>query len=152
MRKMLSISIGETVKTGSALPAGSLDSGDFVQAPSSTDSVRIVPARIGSLRCFISPYPCDPAKILLLLLKKPRRGFHDARPQSRALALGIFGSEVFEVRHAKGAAQRVDVEIHVPAPLIVKRAEQKRPDRASLGATEPLQFPDVRQEILELFG
>ena len=56
---MLSISIGETVKIGSALPAGSLDSGDFVQAPSSIDSIRIVPARIESLYCFISPYPCD---------------------------------------------------------------------------------------------
>ena len=57
MREILSRSIGETVKTDSDLPAGSLDSGGRAQALRNTDVVRIVPARIGTLSCVMGPFP-----------------------------------------------------------------------------------------------
>ena len=57
MREILSISIGETVKRGSDLSAGSLDSRGCVQALRNTDVVRIVPARIGTLSCVMGPFP-----------------------------------------------------------------------------------------------
>jgi hypothetical protein len=89
---MLSISIGEAIKIGFALPTGSFDSGDFVQAPSNMDSITITPARIGNLLCIMSPYPRDPAKILLLFLKETHCGLHNAGSKLFVLAFDIFGS------------------------------------------------------------
>ena len=84
--------------------------------------------------------------------KKTRGGLHNASTELYILALGILGSQVFEVCSAERATQGMEMKIHVVTPLIVQRAEEKRPNRASFGTTEPLKFPDVRQEILELFG
>jgi hypothetical protein len=60
--------------------------------------------------------------------------------------------DVFEVSPAKFAAERVDVKVDVPVPFVVKSAKQICPDSASFEATEPLKFPDIRQQVLEVYG
>jgi hypothetical protein len=86
------------------------------------------------------------------LLKKTSCGFHNASPKSLALLLGVLGLEVFEVSPAKLASERVDMKVDVPVPFGVKSAKQICPNSASFEATEPLKFPDIRQQILEVYG
>ena len=88
---------------------------------------------------------------LLRLFEKAGGGFHNTGLEPPALLLGVLLLKVMEVGHAEPAADGVDVEIDVLTPLFVKRTKKKRPDSASFGTTEPLQFPDVGQEVLELF-
>ena len=84
--------------------------------------------------------------------EKARGGLHDAGSKLFALAFGILGSEVFEVRYTERATQRIEMKIDVLTPFVVERTQQKRTDCAPFGAAKPLQFPGIRQEILEFFG
>ena len=86
----------------------------------------------------IYPENCIQTGGLLRFLKKTGRGFHNTSLKPFALFLSVLFPEVMEVGHAKSAADRVDVEIDVLAPFIVKSAKQIRPDSASLGTTESL--------------
>ena len=88
---------------------------------------------------------------LLGLLKKAGGRFHDTGLEPMALLPGVLFLEVMQVSHTISTTNRIDVEIDILTPFLVKRAKKKRPDSASLGTTEPLQFPDVRKEVLELF-
>ena len=88
---------------------------------------------------------------LLRFFKKTRCGLHNTGSKLCTLAFDIFGSEVFEVRYAERATQRFNVKIDVLTPFVVESVQQKRPDRTAFGTAKPLQFPDIRQEILEFF-
>ena len=84
-------------------------------------------------------------------LKKTGCGFHNASLKPLALLLSALFLEVMQVGHTESAADRVDVKIDIPAPLLVKRTKHIRPDSASLGTTESLQFPDVSHKVFEIF-
>ena len=88
---------------------------------------------------------------LLGLLEKTGGGLHDASLKPPALFVSILFPKVLEIGHAVSTTNCVDVEIDVMPPLFVKRAKQICPDSASFRTTESLQFPDVCQEVLELF-
>ncbi len=77
---------------------------------------------------------------------------HNPSAKFRALALGALALEVLEIGPAEFATERVDVKIDVLVPFFVKGLKQVCPDSASFGATVPLKFPDVRQDVLELGG
>ena len=79
-----------------------------------------------------------PAGGLYRLLKKTGCGFHNTGPKLLALLLNVLCLEVLEVSHAEPAADRVDVEIDILVPFIVKSAKQIRPDSASFRTTESL--------------
>ena len=75
---------------------------------------------------------------------------HDPSAKLLALALVALGLEVFEVGSAEFTAERVDMEIDVIVPFVVKSPQQMRSDRASFRATRPLKFPDFRQDVFEV--
>ena len=83
--------------------------------------------------------------MLLRFLEKTGGRFHNTGAKFFCLILFALAFQIFEIGHAKSAAERMEMEINVIMPLFVERSEQECPDCTSFRATESLDFPDIRQ-------
>ena len=68
------------------------------------------------------------------------------------VALLVLAFEVIQIGAAGVAAEGVEMEVDILAPLFVQGPQQAGADGAALGATETLRLPHFRQQVFKFRG